>query len=206
MKLKPVSMTDRGSLNLYLFVGVLIAVGAVFGALLVNALSLEQQQSLSDELTAYLGGTASYAPSLEGFRERLFFHLKWLVLIWLLGISVVGSPFVLALDFLKGVLIGFAIGLTVRHMAWQGVAVSLAVIAPQNLVIVPALAVASVSALRFAYYIGRERLFLGGGRLLPPLAAHTGVAATMLLVLAIASMWETFVVPHIVSGLARWIS
>ncbi|MDG0813167.1 stage II sporulation protein M [Cohnella rhizosphaerae] len=93
--------------------------------------------------------------------------------------SVVGSPFVLALDFLKGVLIGFAVGLTVRHLAWKGVVVSLAVVAPQNLVILPALAIASVSAIRFAYYVGRERLFLGRGNLLPPLASHTGTSAAL---------------------------
>ncbi|WP_271750836.1 stage II sporulation protein M [Cohnella sp. JJ-181] len=199
-------MPLRGKLNLYLFVGVLIAVGAVFGALVVNALSLEQQQTLSDELGAYLGGTASGAMApIDVFRERLFFHLKWLGLLWLLGISVVGSPFVLALDFLKGVLIGFAVGLTVRHLAWKGVAVSFAVVAPQNLVVVPALAIASVSAIRFAYYVGRERLFLGRGRLLPPLASHTGTSAALFVVLGIAAMWEAFVVPHIVSGLSDWL-
>lgn len=205
MKLQPGAAESRGSLNLYLFVGVLIAVGAVFGALVVNALSLEQQQNLSDELSAYLGGNAATAPAADIFRDRFFFHLKWLALIWVLGISVVGSPLVLALDFLKGVLIGFAIGLTVRHLAWKGVAVSLAVIAPHNLVVVPALAIASVSAIRFAYYIGRERLFLGRGRLLPPLAGHTGVCAALLAVLAVSAMWETLVVPHIVAGLSRWL-
>lgn len=195
-----------GKLNLYLFVGVLIAVGAVFGALVVNALSLEQQQSLSDELGAYLGGTAAGAEApIDVFRDRLFFHLKWLGLIWFLGISVVGSPFVLALDFLKGVLIGFAVGLTVRHLAWKGVVVSLAVVAPQNLVILPALAIASVSAIRFAYYVGRERLFLGRGNLLPPLASHTGTSAALFIVLGIASMWEAFVVPHLVAGLSGWL-
>ena len=45
--------------------------------------------------------------------------------LWVLGLTVVGLPFVLALDFLKGVLVGFAIGMLVREFAWKGLLFSL---------------------------------------------------------------------------------
>lgn len=43
--------TFKGQTSLYVFVAVLFLVGVIFGALMVNALSLEQRQ----DLEAYLG-------------------------------------------------------------------------------------------------------------------------------------------------------
>lgn len=45
--MKPASYSFRPQLHLYLFVSILFLVGVVFGALLVNALTLEQQQDLA---------------------------------------------------------------------------------------------------------------------------------------------------------------
>nr|WP_255654470.1 stage II sporulation protein M [Cohnella sp. REN36] len=194
-------------MNLYVFVGVLLVVGAIFGALLVNALTLEQQQDLASNLGKYLASAGQPDKLLPGeaFRDSFFLYAKWLALIWLLGLSVIGLPLVLVLDFLKGVLLGFAVGLIVRHLAWKGVLVALAAVAPQNLLVVPALMMASVSAARFASFIARERLFRQKGRLMPPFVAHTSSAAAMLVVLAVAALFEAYVSPLLlerVSGIA----
>jgi stage II sporulation protein M len=198
---RPWNLGTRDNLNLYLFMGVLVIVGAVFGALLVNALTFEQQQDLADELGAYVGKLGSPAAGDAGaaFRESFFFYARWIGLIWLLGVSVIGLPIVLVLDFLKGVLIGFAVGLIVRQMAWKGLLFAAAAVAPQNALIVPALLVASVSASRFAYFIVRERLFRRKGQLLPPFLAHTSAALLMILMTACAALYEAYVAPALLA-------
>ncbi|WP_052476439.1 stage II sporulation protein M [Cohnella kolymensis] len=116
------NLSARNNLNLYVFMGALIVVGAIFGALLVNALTLDQQQELADEVGVYLT-TVQDSDNIAAsatFWDSFLFYGKWLGLIWLLGLSVIGLPIVLALDFLKGVLIGFAVALLVRQLAWKG--------------------------------------------------------------------------------------
>ena len=66
-------------------------------------------------------------------------HLKWIGLIWILGLSVIGLPGILILDFLKGVLIGFTVGYLVGQYSWKGLLFALVSIAPQNLFIIPVL-------------------------------------------------------------------
>lgn len=202
------NLSARDNVNLYLFVGVLLVVGAVFGALLVHALTLEQQQSLADHLGVYLKTLEEPARlSPHGaFRESLGFYAKWLLLIWLLGLSVIGLPVVLILDFLKGVLIGFAAGLLVHEFAWKGLLFFLATVAPQNALVVPALMIASVSAARFAYFVVRERLFRRKGNLLPPFLAHSAAAAFMLLMLALASLFEAYVSPLLLDQLTPYLN
>jgi len=204
VNVRPWNMSARIHFNLYLFIGVVMFTGAVFGALLVNALTLEQQQNLADELRGYWATFDHLAQldAAEAFRDRFWLYAKWLGLIWLLGLSVVGMPLVLALDFLKGVLLGFAVGLIVRELAWKGVAVSLVALVPQNALIVPSLAIASASAARFAHYVLRERLYLRKGRLLPPFVAHTTVAVVMLLMLGLAALLEAYVSPYLLTRIA----
>lgn len=198
------SLSTRRNLNLYVFIGVLLLSGAVFGVLLVNALTLAQQQELADELKSYWTTFAepSRLNEAAAFWDRFGLYAKWLALIWVLGLSVIGLPLLLALDFLKGVLLGFAVGLIVRELTWKGVFVSLVALGPQNAIVVPALMIASVSGARFAYYIARERLFRRKGRLLPPFLAHTYVSLAMLAVLMLAALYEAYAAPYLVERVA----
>jgi stage II sporulation protein M len=191
------NLSVRENLNLYVFVGVLIVVGAIFGTLLVNALTLEQQQELADEIGIYMTSVqdSQHFVHETTFWDSFMFYGKWLFLIWLLGLSVIGLPIVLALNFLKGVLIGFAIALLAQQLAWKGVIFFFVAAAPQNALVIPALMIASISAARFAYFVVRERLFRRKGQLLPPFLAHTAVTVLMLVILCTASLYEAFLSP-----------
>ena len=109
-------------------------------------------------------------------------HGKWLLAVWLLGVTVVGAPFVLVLDFLKGVLIGFSLGVLVQAYGWKGMLFALAAMVPGNLLVLPALLFASVSSVAFALHVFRYRLMQPSGSLREPLLAHTSAALTMLAV------------------------
>jgi stage II sporulation protein M len=191
------NLSARDNLNLYVFVGVLIVVGAIFGALLVNALTLEQQQELADEIGNYMISVqdSQHFVQKTTFWDSFMFYGKWLFLIWLLGLSVIGLPIVLALNFLKGVLIGFAVALLAQQLAWKGVIFFFVATAPQNALVIPALMIASISAARFAYFVVRERLFRRKGQLLPPFLAHTAVTVFMLVILCAASLYEAYLSP-----------
>ncbi|MFD0670499.1 stage II sporulation protein M [Cohnella sp. GCM10027633] len=199
MKVRLWNMSARDNLNLYAFMFALVVVGAVFGVLLAGALTLDQQQELADQMGVYMSAVkdAGQFDGWEAFRDSFVFYGKWLGLIWLLGLSVIGLPLVLVLDFLKGMLIGFVVALLIQQLAWKGVLFFLASAAPQNAIVVPALMIASVSASRFASFIVRERLLRKKGQLLPPFLAHTAVTALMLVMLLCASLYEAFVAPKL---------
>lgn len=202
------NLSARENLNLYVFIGVLIIVGAIFGALLVNALTLEQQQELAGEIGLYLSSIKDTDQLVQAvtFWESFLFYSKWLLLIWLLGLSVIGLPVVLVLDFLKGVLIGFAVALLAQQLAWKGVFFFLVATAPQNALVIPALMIASVSAARFAYFVVKERLFKRKGQLMPSFLAHTAVSVLMLAMLCIASLYEAYLSPLLLERIAPTVT
>ncbi len=191
-------------LSLLVFVVVLFIVGVVFGSLVYNALTLEQQQHLTGEVDHYaeVFRAGLFPDAGATLRERAIFHAKWILLIWLLGVTVVGMPFVLALDFLKGVLIGFSVGGLIQAYGWDGLLFALATIAPPNLIIIPALVLASVSAARFSIHIVKNRLLQPGGDIMQPLLLHTATSLVMLLALWGAALFEGYVSPHLIAWAA----
>lgn len=195
-------------INLYVFVAVLFVVGGIFGVLLVNALTLEQQQKLTDEVVQYVHvmnagfGISAY----ETFWERFFFHLKWLILIWILGVTVVGIPGILALNFLKGALMGFSVGVLIQQYEWKGILLSLAALAPHNVIAVPALIVSSAAAISFGLFIIRNRLLQQKGELLPELGSFTSTLMIMLILFAGAALIEAYLSPSIISWSTPFLS
>ncbi|MFB5675499.1 stage II sporulation protein M [Paenibacillus terreus] len=193
---------------LYVFLGVLFLVGVVFGALMVNALTLEQQQELGRYLNNFFvsvgqdGGAAD--PTLTKFWEIASLHLKWAALIWICGLSVIGLPGILVLNFLKGVLIGFSVGFVVGQYSWKGLLFALVSVAPHNVVVIPVLLVCSVAAMTFSIQMIKDRMLLTRrpSGFVKPFASYAGLTAVMMLFLLGSASFETWVTPVMM----RWVT
>ncbi|MGE7826553.1 stage II sporulation protein M [Paenibacillus sp. NPDC093718] len=190
---------------LYVFVGVLFLVGVLFGALMVNALSLEQQQEMARYLNHFFVNVQDGGETMSqsSFWSIAALHLKWIGLIWILGLSVIGLPGILILDFLKGVLIGFTVGYLVGQYSWKGLLFALVSIAPQNLFIIPVLMMCSVAAITFSLYIIRDRFIMNrGGSMLKPFASYAMLTFFMVLLTLGVASFETWVTP----AMMRWVT
>ena len=104
--------------SIYLFVVVLFLMGVIFGAVIVNSLSFTQKEDLFYYLSQFFGqaakGEANVARDL--FLQSFFHNSKFIGLIWILGISIIGLPVILIMLFIKGVTVGFTVGFLVNQM------------------------------------------------------------------------------------------
>ncbi|ASA23072.1 stage II sporulation protein M [Paenibacillus donghaensis] len=191
---------------LYIFVAVLFLVGVVFGALIVGALTMDQQQELSD----YLGNffvtvdQQGLASASDSYWSIAALNLKWIGLIWILGLSVIGLPGILILDFLKGVMIGFTVGCLVSQYSWHGMLFALVSVAPHNLVLIPVLLVCSAAAIAFSLLMIRTRV-LGQPKRTPitrPFTRYTLLSFAMALLILGISCFEAWVTP----SMMRWVT
>ncbi len=89
--------------SLYIFNAVLLLMGVIFGAILVNSLQINQKQDLSFYLQRFFGQVSKgeFAIAGEMFRESYFSQLKYIGFIWILGISIIGLPLIFILLFVK---------------------------------------------------------------------------------------------------------
>ena len=200
-----IRLYSKENMHLYIFVSILFVMGVVFGALMVNALTLEQKQDLSRYLgsffqTVSLGGETASIPTLM---QSFGLHFKWILLIWILGVSVVGLPLVLVLDFLKGMLIGFTVGILISQYSWKGMMFIIVSVVPQNMIIVPVIIVSSVAAVSFSTYLVKHRfLQKTNGSATPTFLSYTSVILSLIAIMFLVSLFEVYVSPKLISWVA----
>ena len=145
--------------SIYLFVVVLFLMGVIFGAVIVNSLSFTQKDDLFYYLSQFFGQAAKgeVATANDLFVQSFFHNSKFIGLIWILGISIIGLPVILILLFIKGMTVGFTVGFLVNQMEWNGFLLSFVSILPQNLVIIPVFIIMAALSVTFSLKMIRNQ-------------------------------------------------
>ena len=191
----------KNKFNLYVFAGVLVIAGSIFGILLASALTHDQQQVLEQDVLQYLRFMQA-GPDMAGSESLWSYfssHIKWLLLLWLLGVTVIGLPGVLILIFLKGAIIGFSIGTFIVQFGWKGIIFSAAAFGPQNIIIIPAMIIVTAAALSYAMQFVQLRVLNQQTKESPKLIEFTSVSVAMLFMFLFAALLETYISPPLIS-------
>ncbi|MDQ0299534.1 stage II sporulation protein M [Salibacterium salarium] len=193
--------------SFYWFSIVLLFMGIIFGAVLVNSLSLPLKNDLYGFVQQFLTqfGEGTDITSKQIFVESLSQHVSYIALMWVLGLSVAGVPFILILLFLKGVVSGFTIGFLVQQMGSDGFFLAFTSILPQNVIIVPAYLIMAVVSISISLSIIKH-LFKQSRK--TPVPAVIGksfvIAGCMLICLAGAAAIEGFLSPLMMRNVMDW--
>mgnify|MGYP001158988786 CR=1 FL=1 len=145
--------------SIYLFVIVLFLMGVIFGAVIVNSLSFTQKEDLFYYLSQFFGQAADgeFNAPKDLFIQSFFHNSKFIGLIWILGISIIGLPIILIMLFIKGVTVGFTVGFLVNQMGWNGFLLSFVSILPQNLIIIPVFIIMAALSVMFSLRMIRNQ-------------------------------------------------
>lgn len=129
----------RSHTTIYIFMIILFLTGVIFGSIIVNSMNPIQKDDLFFYLERFFGFvTAENAINKnEMLKESFFYHAKYLFLLFILGLSVIGLPLVWVLIFLKGLVVGFSVGFIVNQLGVEGFLLATFSIAPQNILVIP---------------------------------------------------------------------
>ena len=121
--------------NLFVFLVVIIAVGIAAGSIFVTVLNNEDKVMVSDYLNNFLNNLNSNNLNYSGtLVNTLIFTLGGALLIWLLGISVIGFILILLFLFIKAFALGFSIGSIIINFNFKGILIALAYIVPHHII------------------------------------------------------------------------
>ncbi|MDR3593025.1 MAG: stage II sporulation protein M [Negativicutes bacterium] len=181
----------------YFFLILIFLIGVVVGALAVKTLPEEQKVELIGYLKIFFQGLVhgpGSGDTPELFGTVLLNNVKTVALMWLLGFTVVGIPFVLFIIFTRGFVIGFTVGFLVNEYVLKGLVFALASVLPHNFLAVPALLVTGVSATSFSLMLVRRRL-RAKANLFYESIGYSLLCLLMLILIVIASLVEVYISP-----------
>jgi len=91
------------------------------------------------------------------FIQTLKNNLPLILILWFLGLTMIGLPAILLLDLFKGFTLGFTMSFIISQLGTKGMWLSLIGIFPQNLIYIPAVVISSVIAMEFSITILKDR-------------------------------------------------
>jgi len=187
----------KENITIYIFMIILFLTGIIFGAITVNSMSFVQKQDLFFHLDRYLSqinGEEAVA-SKDILKRSFFFHVKYLMLFFILGLTIIGLPIVWILIFVKGLVIGFSVGFIVNQLGGNGLLLASLSIAPQNIILIPVYIIAASLSMIFSLALlqklfGRSVQSYSIGR---PFVQYSFVFILLIIGAFASSLVETFV-------------
>lgn len=197
----------KENFSMYIFTIILFIMGVIFGSYVIYSLSLSQKQELLSIFNLfYLDiDTLSLLDSQVVFKQVLIDNLKYLGVLWFLGLSIVGMPLIFILIFTKGLIVGFTVSFLIFELNWQGLLFSLASVIPQNIIIVPVLIIAGVTGINFSLSLIKHK----GNKSYSYQQSITSYTLIILILggfLVLASGFETFVSPYLMKGIMTLVN
>ena len=147
-------------INMRLYFSLLLAfcIGISAGAFTVNGLNAIQR----DELSYYFKGfiqliDTQKLESSELLKISLFENLKTAFILWVLGVTIIGIPFIYVVVGIKGFITGFTSGFIIKITGMRGVLFTLFAVLPKEIIIVPCIIALGVYGINFSLSIIRNK-------------------------------------------------
>lgn len=168
--------------------------GIILGALTLHSLHPVVQQELHQFITLYIDEVSIFSgehiSSLQTWGQILKTQAGMLCLLWVFGVTIVGSPLILFAVGARGFIVGFTVGYLVQQEAGRGLVLALAGVLPQNLCYVPAFVGAGAVALYFSITLLRRQ-----HAPLNRLGVYSLIFLFFLLLVILGSWLEAYLVP-----------
>ncbi|OEF98470.1 stage II sporulation protein M [Desulfuribacillus alkaliarsenatis] len=187
-------------LLLVVFLTVLFAISVAFGAIVVQALQTNQKNELYMYINNFLLylGQEPLSPKLILW-ESLSQNLKYLGILWVLGLSVIGLPVIIVMIFAKGFSLGFTVAFLIDQYAGKGLQLAIAAIFPQNLILVPVTLFVGVAGIVFSMQLIQNRILQSGESLFNKFINYLFIIIVSIILVIIASFYEAYIAPYFYS-------
>ncbi|HBQ26226.1 MAG TPA: stage II sporulation protein M [Syntrophomonas sp.] len=142
----------------YIIVIFIFLVGLVMGNYQVLGLDGGTKSQLSSMVEGYLRGGIDGSPTGSEILGAAFFkQVQVTVLLWFLGLTVIGFPLILGFVWFRGFSLGFTISFLLHDRAGAGLLITVISVLPQNLIYIPVFLAWSVTAINFSIYVLKGR-------------------------------------------------
>lgn len=132
--------------------------GVSAGAFTVNGLSTMQRDELSNYFQGFLQLLNNQnLESSELFSTALVENLKLVGILWILGVTIIGIPFIFIIMGVKGFITGFSSGFIINVLGLKGVLFTTFALLPKEIIIVPCLIAIGVNGINFSLHIAKNR-------------------------------------------------
>lgn len=148
----------RNNSNKYFFLLLAFVIGVSAGAFTVNGLSVSQR----DELSYYFQGFLQLFDNQkidngELVKASMMENGKVIAALWVLGVTIIGIPFIYVLIGIRGFITGFTSGFIVETLGLKGVLFTFFALLPKEIIVIPCIIALGVNGINFSQGIIKSK-------------------------------------------------
>ncbi|WP_446899374.1 stage II sporulation protein M [Clostridium sp. LBM24168] len=192
--------------NFWLYVITLLCffTGIVLGIYSVRYMGGFEKNDLLSYLDSFKNAVSSDGINYKAiFIETIKLNIPMIVIIWFLGLTMIGIPVILVIDVIKGFTVGFASSFIINELGMKGIWFVLLGIFPQNIIYIPCIIFSSVLAMEFSLNIFKDR---SGNQwkshVLLKLTSYSITFVFIMAVMCIGLLMEVYLTPNIMKLIA----
>ena len=183
----------------YLFLITIMTIGIISGIIFIFFISKEDKSLVKNELDLFFdtikGNKVNY---LSSFINSIGSSLLYLIIIWILGISIMGIPIIIFLLFLKGFIFGFSISSMTVNYGLKGLILGFITQFPHNIILLITFLLLGFYAINFSIHLFQVLFFKKDLNLSLYFKRYNQISLMCFGSIIICSIIETFLIPFLV--------
>lgn len=188
------------NISLFVFITIIFASGVIIGSFSINLVQDNDKYELGVYIETFLKQFEARTTLTKSsvVKQSILGNLKVVVLAYVLGLSVIGIPFLLLVIFIRGFVLGFTVGFFIDELLYKGMLLTLISVFPQNLIIVPCIIVSSVAAVSFSGALIKNRTSGRKSNLANRFFKFSAIILMMVFAVVLAALIEAYVTPFLI--------
>ena len=199
-KLFKVMLNDiKREKSTYISLIVVVIISLLFGTLFITILKEADKKLIVSEITNFFDtvNSKNYVLS-SNLLPNLVKNDVFLLIIFLLGLSIVGLPFIVCMLFYKGFTLAFTVTTLIYNFKFEGILFSFLYIFPHLILNLILYFIMCVYAFNLSIKIFKNILNKEDFKIKDQLKKYILVFIILILTLSISSLYETYIIPYII--------
>lgn len=192
--------------KLLIFLTILLLVGIAFGSIFVSILDNSDKTLVNEHLNNFINSIETdKLDYFQALKSNLITNISFVIVIWLLGISIIGLPIILIMFFSKTFILGFSVGAILSVFKTKGLLFSLVHIFPGQVISLLLYLLLTMYAMSFSFkliYVIFKKKTLDFKIVMNK---YFKILLLVLTIVVLMNLYDTYLMPKLVKILIPFI-
>ena len=192
--------------KILLFLLILLIIGITVGSIFVTILNQSDKSLVNEHLNDFLNSVEGNKLDFSlALKNNLVSNILYVLIIWLLGISVIGLPIIIFMFFSKTFILGFSVGAIISTFKTKGILFSLIYTFPGQVISLLFLILIVMYSMSFSFkmiYLIFKKKTLDFKIVMNK---YFKVLLVVLIAIILMSLYDTYLMPRLVKSVITFI-
>lgn len=183
-----------------IFVVIILFLGLISGAIFANIIGLNDKALVTDKIKLFIDNiNTSSIDSILAFKNSISINLIYLIIIFILGMTLIGIIFNIFILFIKSFIIGFTLASFIITYSYKGLILSASYLLLGQLLFIIVLILLTIYSITFSFKLLKVIFKSPNNNELPKyLKNYCLILIFSIIISLLASLCEVFIFPSLI--------